>query len=298
MDMEQFNMPIQLLVSGLAIGSIYALVALGFVLIYVSVNVVNFAQGDFTMMGAFVAFTLVVGMGLPVWAGLFLGIIIVGALGYLFQLTVYRPFVKRNKAFLTVMISTLGASMIIQNIFLIIYGPYPQKLPPLFKTETLKVGEIVISVQYLAIICFAVILLILQYLLFEKTRLGKMMQATAQDPNTAKLMGIKVSSMQALTFIYSAAIGGTAGILIAPIFMINHTMGAIIGLKAFAASIIGGLGDVKGAIIGGLMVGVIETFAAAYISGPYKDGFAFLFLIAFLIFRPYGIFGEKVGIKA
>lgn len=296
--MEQFNMPLQLLVSGLAIGSIYALVALGFVLTYVSVNVVNFAQGDFTMMGAFVAFTLVVGAGLPVWAGLLIGIMIVGGIGYLFQLSVYRPFVKRNKAFLPVMISTLGASMIIQNIFLIIYGPYPQKLPPLFSKETIKLGDIVISVQYLTILCCAVILLFLQYLLFEKTRLGKMMQATAQDPTTAKLMGIKVTSMQALTFIYSAALGGTAGILVAPVFMINHTMGAIIGLKAFAASIVGGLGDVKGAIFGGLMIGVIETFAAAYISGPYKDGFAFLFLIIFLIFRPYGIFGEKVGTKA
>lgn len=296
--MELFNMPLQLLVSGMAIGSIYALVALGFVLIYVSVNVVNFAQGEFTMMGAFIAFTLVVSLNLPIWAGLILGTLIVGVIGYLFQLSVYRPFAKRNKAFLAVMISTLGASMIIQNIFLLGYGAVPLKLPPLFAKDTINIGDIVVSIQYLAILCCAIVLLILQYLLFEKTRLGKMMQATAQDPNTAKLMGIKVSYMQALTFIYSAALGGAAGILVAPVFMISHTMGGIIGLKAFAAAIVGGLGDVKGAIIGGLMIGVAETFAAAYISGPYKDGFAFLFLILFLIFRPYGIFGEKVGTKA
>lgn len=291
-------MPLQLLVSGLAMGSIYALVALGFVLVYTSVNVVNFAQGDFTMMGAFITFSLVAGLGLPIWIGLIIGVLLIGLFGYLFQLGVYRPFRDRKKAFLPVMISTLGASMVLQSIFLVIYGPYPRQLPGLFSVDTIKIGSVAISTQYLAILTFALALFMFQYFLFEKTMVGKQMQATAQDPDTAKLMGIRVGRMHALTFIYCTALGGVAGILVAPVFMITHTMGPMIGLKAFAASIVGGLSDVKGAIIGGLAIGVIETFAAAYISGPYKDAFAFLVLVLFLIFRPYGIFGEKVGQKA
>ncbi|MFM1655333.1 branched-chain amino acid ABC transporter permease [Brevibacillus sp. B_LB10_24] len=296
--MDALNMPFQLLVSGLAMGSIYALVALGFVLVYVAVNVVNFAQGDFAMMGAFITFTLVSALGLPIWIGLLVGVIVIGLFGYLFQLGVYRPFRNRKKAFLPVMISTLGASMVLQSVFLLIYGPYPQKLPTLFTVDTIKLGEVAISTQYLAILGFALLLFLFQYIFFEKTMIGKQMQATAQDPDTARLMGINVSRMHAITFIYCTALGGIAGILVAPVFMITHTMGPMIGLKAFASAIVGGLSDVKGAIMGGLAIGVIETFAAAYISGPYKDAFAFLVLVLFLIFRPSGIFGEKVGQKA
>ena len=138
----------------------------------------------------------------------------------------------------------------------------------------------------------------LQYLFFERTLLGKKMQATSQDKEMASLLGISVSTMIMLTFIYSSALGGLAGILVAPIFFVSVGMGSSIALKAFAASIIGGFGDATGAIVGGLALGVVETFGAAYISVPYKDAFAFIVLVVFLLFRPQGLFGEKVAEKA
>jgi len=143
-----------------------------------------------------------------------------------------------------------------------------------------------------------VVAVALQYLFFERTLLGKKLQAVSQDKEMASLLGIPVASMIVLTFVYSATVGGLAGILVAPILFVSVQMGASIALKAFAASIIGGFGDVTGAIVGGLALGVIETFGAAYISVPYKDGFAFLVLFVFLLFRPQGIFGERVAEKA
>jgi branched-chain amino acid transport system permease protein len=148
------------------------------------------------------------------------------------------------------------------------------------------------------IIAVTIVLVAFQYWFFEHTLLGKKLQATSQDKEMASLLGIPVSAMIMLTFVYSALLGGIAGILVAPVLFVSIQMGATIALKAFAATIIGGFGDVAGAIIGGLALGVIETFGAAYVSVPYKDGFAFLVLVLFLIFRPQGLFGERVAEKA
>ena len=152
--------------------------------------------------------------------------------------------------------------------------------------------------QYLLIIAVTIVLVIFNYWFFEHTMLGKKLQAVSQDKEMASLLGISVSTMIMITFIYSAVLGGLAGILVAPILFGSIQMGSTIALKAFAATIIGGFGDVTGAIIGGLSLGIIETFGAAYVSVPYKDGFAFLVLVLFLIFRPQGIFGERVAEKA
>jgi len=290
---------LQLFIDGLAMGSIYALVALGFVLVYVAVNVVNFAQGDFLMVGAFISLSLY-SSGLPIWFALIAAVLVMGLFGFLFQLGVYRPFRNRSKAFLPVMISTLGASLFFQSLFLVIYGPEPKTLPPLLGDEPIHIKSLglTLSSQSIVILVFAIALFAFQFYLFEKTNLGKKMQATAQDPDTARLMGIKVSKMHGLTFIYCTALGGIAGILLAPLFTLTPIIGPMFGLKAFAAAIVGGFSDAKGAIIGGLAIGVIETFGAYYGSGAYMDAYAFIVLVLFLIFRPYGIFGEKIGTKA
>ena len=159
-------------------------------------------------------------------------------------------------------------------------------------------GPVYLDSQYLLIIAVTIALVILNYWFFEHTMLGKKLQATSQDKEMASLLGISVSTMIMITFIYSAVLGGLAGILVAPILFVSIQMGATIALKAFAATIIGGFGDVTGAIIGGIALGIIETFGAAYVSVPYKDAFAFLVLILFLVFRPQGIFGERVAEKA
>ena len=216
--------------------------------------------------------------------------------GVVFNLGVYYPL--RNRTFLPVIIATIGASIFLSNSVLALYGPQPQVLSPWFDTQGLQVGPVYLDTQYLLILVVTLILVAFNFWFFEHTLLGKKLQATSQDKEMAALLGIPVATMIMLTFVYSALLAGVAGILVAPILFVSIQMGSTIALKAFAATIIGGFGDVKGAILGGLALGIIETFGAAYISVPYKDGFAFLVLVAFLIFRPQGIFGERVAEKA
>jgi branched-chain amino acid transport system permease protein len=286
---------VQVLFAGLALGSIYALVALGFVLIVRATNVVNFAQGDFAMAGGF-AMVAFLGTGLPYWLAFVLALVVLGVLGVIFALGVYYPL--RNRSFLPVIISTLGASIFMQNTAQYIFGPQPRAMHRLFNAPGIDVGGVFMDTQYLAILGFTAIAVTFQYVLFEHTMLGKKLQATSQDKDMARLVGIPVAGMIAFTFFYSAVLGGLAGALVSPILFVSIGMGSIIALKAFAAAIIGGFGDITGAILGGLLLGVVESFGAQYISVAYKDAFAFMLLFLFLMLRPQGIFGEKISEKA
>lgn len=289
----------QLLVAGLAIGGVYALVALGIVLIYRATNVVNFAQGEFSMLGAYALFILWQGAGLPYLPALLVALVVIAILGLLFAYGVYYPL--RTRSFLPVIIATIGASIMFQNGALALFDPTPKKVAPIISgsaTGGFTLGGVFFDYQYIVLLAVTVVLVAFQYFFFEYTLLGKKMQATSQDKDMAQLVGIPVALMIALTFVYSALLGGLSGMLVAPIFFVTHKMGATLGLKAFAATITGGFGDVRGAIIGGLALGVIETFASAMVSQVYKDAFAFLVLVVFLLFRPQGIFGEKVAEKA
>jgi branched-chain amino acid transport system permease protein len=289
------DLVLQLLFTGIGIGAVYALVALGFVLIFRATNVVNFAQGEFSMVAAYLM-VVCVELGLPYWLSFVIALAGMALLGVVFNLGVYYPL--RHRTYLPVIIATIGASILLSNSVLAIYGPQPQVLQGWFDTPGIQLGPVYLDSQYLLIIGVTILLVLFNFWFFEKTLLGKKLQATSQDKEMASLLGISVSPMIMITFIYSAVLGGLAGILVAPVLFVSIQMGSTIALKAFAATIIGGFGDVAGAIVGGLALGVIETFGAAYISVPYKDGFAFLVLIAFLVFRPQGIFGERVAEKA
>lgn len=294
--MSALAVNLQILFSGLALGAIYALVALGFVLIIRATNVVNFAQGDFAMLGAYAMTTMFTVLHLPYWLSVILALITMTVIGIVFNYGVYYPL--RNRSFLPVLISTLGASIFMQNTVLAVYGPQPRPLDKVIDIQGLQFGGVFLDSQYLVILVVTVAAVAFQYFFFEHTLIGKKLQATSQDKDMARLLGIPVAWMIAITFIYSATLGGLAGILVAPVLFVSIGMGSTIALKAFAATIIGGFGDVRGAIVGGLLLGVVESFAAAYISVPYKDAFAFLLLFIFLLFRPQGIFGEKVAEKA
>jgi branched-chain amino acid transport system permease protein len=287
---------LQLLFQGIGIGSVYALVALGFVLIFRATNVVNFAQGEFSMVAAFLMVVCAVDLGWPYWVSFLVALAGMALLGAVFNLGVYYPL--RHRTYLPVIISTIGASILLTNSTLAIYGPQPQMLPGWFDNPGFQAGGVYLDSQYLLIIAVTMALVAFQYWFFEHTLLGKKLQATSQDKEMAGLLGIPVATMIMITFVYSALLGGIAGILVAPILFVSVQMGSAIALKAFAATIIGGFGDVAGAIIGGLSLGVIETFGAAYVSVPYKDGFAFLVLVIFLVLRPQGLFGERVAEKA
>ncbi|MDR3589777.1 MAG: branched-chain amino acid ABC transporter permease [Negativicutes bacterium] len=285
----------QLLLNGLAMGAIYALVALGIVVIANAVNVVNFAQGENVMLGAYVAAMLTLTFHLPLLSSYLVSIVLLALYGYVFQKVAYFPL--RKKPAITVIVSTIGVSMFLKNIARIIWGPQPIFFPGLFGENTIQLGSIFVDPQNLLIIGVTTGLVVFQYYFFGKTPLGRQMQATAQDQEAAALMGIKVSRMIAWTFIYSSTLAAAAGVLLAPIFFVSADMGGSLGLKAFAASIIGGFGSVPGAIIGGLFLGVLEIFGAAYVSSLYKDAFAFIVLILILAFMPRGLFGEKISTK-
>jgi branched-chain amino acid transport system permease protein len=286
----------QLLFTGIGIGSIYAMVALGFVLLIRSCNVVNFAQGEFSMLGAYFMAILFLNFGVPYLVALVLAVALMTVFGIVFGRITYWPL--RDRGQIPVIISTIGASILLTNLILATYGPRPTPLPGLFGGAGFMAGSVYVDSQYLSIIAITVLLVSLQYLIFEKTMVGKKIQATSQDRETASLLGIPVVVMIYGIFAYSAALGGLAGILISPILFVSVGIGAIVGVKAFAANIIGGFGSIPGAIFGGIIIGIAETLGAAYISVPYKDAFAFLILIAVLLVRPQGLFGERIAEKA
>lgn len=287
---------LQLLFTGLGIGAIYALVALGFVLLIRAANVVNFAQGQFSMVGAYFLVLALNLFNIPYPLAILISVALMAVFGVIFAGATYWPL--RHRGGLPVIISTIGASIFLENIVLALYGPSPEVLPGLFDSPGIQVGPVFMDSQYLSILVSAALLVGLQYLIFEKTLLGKKLQATSQDKEMASLLGIPVAFMILITFAYSSALGGLAGILVAPILFVSVGMGGLIALKAFAANIIGGYGSIPGAILGGLMLGVAETLGASYISVPYKDAFAFAMLLIFLAVRPQGLFGEKISEKA
>jgi branched-chain amino acid transport system permease protein len=296
----------QLLINGLAIGSIYALVALGFVLIYNAVGVVNFAQGDFVMLPSYVAisflaptvavFGVQMHLQLPPLVVYLLVIALMTAFALLFNRIAYYPL--RDRGWMPVVISTIGVSIFLRNFAQLTWGSQPLSFPSPFATDTIDFGGLHVRPQDLLIIAVTVLLIAFQYVLFEKTALGKQMQATAQDRTTARLLGIRVGRVVAFTFVYSVLLGTISGLLVAPVFTVTKEMGGLIALKAFAASIVGGFGNIPGAIIGGLAIGVVETFGGFYISSAYTDAIAFVMLIAVLLVRPQGLFGERVAEKA
>ncbi len=287
---------LQLLFTGLGIGAVYAMVSLGFVLLIRAANVVNFAQGEFSMLGAYAMVILFSGLGVPYWLSFILTVVLMAAFGMIFAGVAYWPL--RHRGQMPVIISTIGASILLSNLVLALYGPSPQALPGLFDNPGFLVGEVFLDSQYLSIIVAAILLVGLQYLIFEKTLLGKKLQATSQDKEMASLLGIPVALMVLITFAYSAAIGGVAGVLVAPALFVSVGMGALVSLKAFAANIIGGFGSIPGAILGGLSLGIAESLGAGYISVPYKDAFGFAMLLIFLLVRPQGLFGERIAEKA
>jgi len=287
---------LQMLTAGLAMGSIYSLVALGFVLIFNAVGVVNFAQGEFVMVPGFIAVWLIEILKIPFSLTYLITIVFMGIFGIVFQRIAYYPL--RNRTYLPVVICTIGVGIFLRNGAQILFGAEPLLMPRPTPPNVLNLAGVFVDPQYVVIIVCLGALLVLQYFFFEKTMLGKKMQATAQDKDMARLLGIRVSTMIAITFAYSSILGAVAGILVGPIFYVTKEMGGMLGLKAFCSTIVGGFGNVRGAIVGGLFLGVVEVFAAFYISSGYRDAFAFIILILVLLIRPQGFFGEKIAEKA
>lgn len=282
--------------NGLAIGCIYALMALGFVLVYEATGVVNFAAGQMVVIGAFFGLTGVAALGQAPIPGYLFALLSMMVLGVLFFYFVYRPL--QNSPVVTIIVGTIAVGIVIQNLILITWGPLPQRLASPFGVAPFSIGPLVVSSHVLAVILLTAIVVTLLALLLYRTGLGAQMRAVAQDVEAARLMGINAGQVYALTWALAGALAGTGGLLMGPVWFVDASMGDALALKAFAATIIGGFGSVPGAILGGVLVGLTESLSAGYISSTYKDAIVFLVMIGFLLLRPQGIFGEYSGDRA
>ncbi len=281
---------IQYLITGLTVGSIYAMVAIGFNIIYNVTEIINLAQGEFVMLGGLVMVFLNAVAGIPLLLAFPLTIIIVSLVGMLLDRLAIRPI--RQPSVLTLIIATIAASIIIKGAAMFIWGKDPYDLAAFSGRNPIHVLGAVIQPQYFWVIGFLIITVILLTLFFEKTILGKAMSACADNPDAASLVGINVKRMILLSFSLSAAIGAVAGITVTPISLMEYDRGAMLAIKGFGAVVLGGLGSFPGAILGGLILGTIESFGAGLVSSGYKDAFALIVLLAVLFIRPSGLLGS------
>lgn len=281
----------QLLANGVIIGATYALVAIGLTLIFGMMRVVNFAHGEFYMLGAYVAVSAASEFHLGYFAALPIAIVTISIVGLLFERVFLRPL--RNADILSTALVTIGLSIFFQNTALVIWGPKPGQVVDPFGGATLLVAGIGVTEIRLFTVAVAIAAMVALGLLLKYTKFGRMMRATFQDRDAAALQGIEVDRVFSLSFVIGAALASLAGALLSAVFVVSPDMGNMANLKSFAVVILGGLGNVPGAVAGGFLLGLAESFGAGYISTGYKDGISFLLLIIILLIRPYGLFGRE-----
>jgi branched-chain amino acid transport system permease protein len=281
---------IQLLVSGLATGAIYALIAVGFTLLWQTSQTINFAQGEFVMLPAFFILAAM-NAGAPFWLAALMGIALsIIVLGLMFKVIIVDPMLKYGV--LPLVISTIALSIFLKEGAKVFYSSQAQPFPALVPATDVHVFDAVVSTQSLAVLAVAIVTVAALHLLLHKTRLGRCMQATAQNPTLARILGIPVQRMVLLTFLLNGALVALASILISPIYLAKFTNGETLGLAAFLAAVIGGFNQVRGAILGGVILGVLDNLSAAYISSQYRGAFPLLILIAIILWRPQGLLGR------
>ena len=280
---------LQFVFSGLTVGAIYALVALGFTLIYNASDIINFAQGEFVMLGGMMTvFVALAGVPLPLAA--LIAIAVTTAVGLALHRFAIEP--ARGASPVALIMITIGASVFLRGVAQIIFDKRFHSLPALFGADPIKFGGAAILPQSLVVLAGATVIVVLLWLLVERTLLGKAVIATAANRLAARLVGVNTRHIVDFSFAISAAIGAIAGILITPIALTSYDAGTLLALKGFAAAMLGGIGSALGAVIGGLLIGMIEALSAGYLSSNYKDAVAFLIILVVLIAMPQGLFGR------
>jgi len=283
----------QLLVTGITMGSVYALIALGFVTIYRSSRIVNMAQGSFVMFGALFAFSMFQELGLPYWLAAIIGTILVVIVAVMMWQIVLKPVLKIS--LVTMILCTVALSLLFENLSLVRYGGYTKTLPAFGGDHTIQVGGVYVNVQSLYIIGITIVVLVVLYFLNNRTTLGKRMSATATNPMAASLSGINVARMITISFIISAAIGAIGGVAISSyVGGISYASGGIYGMMGFIAAVLGGWGSSTGAVVGGLILGIVQALATGIVPAGYKNVVAFIILLIVLYFRPQGLLGRRV----
>ena len=305
---------LQQIINGLVLGSMYALVALGYTMVYGIIGLINFAHGDVLMVGALTSWTVIGWMtsastGLPTWMILFLATVIAmvvcATLNFSIEKLAYRPL--RNSNRLAPLITAIGMSLLLQTFAMIIWAPNPKSYPSMLSRSPIEVGGAVISVTQVVILATTAVTLAFLMWLVNRTNLGRAMRATAENPRVAALMGIKPDTVISATFIIGAMLAAIAGVMWASNYgTVQHAMGFMPGLKAFVAAVMGGIGNLAGAVVGGIALGLIESLGAGYLGkltggvlgSQYTDIFAFIVLAIVLTLRPSGLLGERVADRA
>lgn len=288
---------IQQIINGLSLGFVYALIAIGYTMVYGIIGLINFAHGDIYMVGAYFGFLASTYLKLPFIPTLLIAMIGAALLGVIIEKIAYKPL--RNSPKISLLITAIAISLLLENVVKLIMGSdaqtYPDKLLP---QHMIKLGELTIDSRKLIIILVSIVLvIILQYVVF-RTKTGKAMRAASFDKDAAALMGINVNSIISITFAIGSALAGAAGVLVGILYSgIDPYLGIMPGLKAFVAAVLGGIGIIPGALFGGLIMGLVETFSRAYISSSYTDAIAFSILIIILIIKPSGLLGKKTSEK-
>ncbi len=282
---------LQQLVQGLALGSIYGLIAIGYVLIYNTWGVLNFAQGDMVMVGAFTALIAYTYIGLPMWLAIPTAVLMCIVIGYLIELCAFRPLINAENQ--RRLIATIGVGIFLRNLIQIIFGADAFSFPSIFGNKAINIGGLMVVPQDIWNTVIGILLVVLLMLFLKKTRIGKAMRATAQDREAARLMGVNVRQCMSLTFVLSSAIGGFAGILLSPKYFVIASLGLTFGNKGFAAALFGGIASNAGSMVGGITLGILESLAATYGSSTWQTAIAFLVLFLTLIVKPSGIMGKK-----
>ena len=303
---------IQQIINGLTLGAVYAVVALGYTMVYGIIQLINFAHGEVVMVGAMVAFSVISALapaGLPpllvVSVAVVCAVPVCMLLGYAMERIAYRPL--RGAPRLAPLITAIGVSIVLQHVAMMIWSRNPLAFPQIIKAELFHIGGATISSVQIAIIVISVAMMAGLAFMVYRTRLGTAMRATAQNPAVAGLMGVDPNRIISFTFVVGAGLAAVAGVMVASYYGIAHyTMGSQLGLKAFCAAVLGGIGNLPGAMLGGVLLGLVESLGAGYIGdltgnifgSNYQDVFAFIVLILVLVFRPSGLLGERVGDRA
>lgn len=293
---------IQTLIVGLRLGSIYALIALGYTMVYGIIRLINFAHGDFIMVGGYtMIFTIpmVVALGLPAWSSAVIAIVTCAAVGVCTELVAYRPIRKKGTS-MTALITAIAVSMILENLAQSIpaIGPNPIVASQIFSTGGFTIAGVTMEWTTVYTIVISAVVMVALYTFTQKTRMGRAMRCVSENKNAATLMGINVNSTIVLTFSIGSGLAAIAALMyMAQYPKVYTTMGVVLGLKAFIAAVLGGIGIIPGAMMGGMIIGLVESFTTSYVSSSLADTFVFLILIVVLIIKPAGILGKNVGEK-
>lgn len=287
---------LQQLINGLALGSVYALLALGYTMVYGIIQLINFAHGEIYMIGAFSGFYCASTLHLPLIPTLLVAMVVSALAGIIIEKIAYKPL--RNSPRIALLITAIGVSLFLQNAMRLLVGSNPKPFPDLINAGSINLGPIQIEVKTILMFGISALLVILLQFIVYKTKVGKAMRASSQDMEAASLMGINVNNTISITFAIGSALAGIAGVLVAISYpSITPYMGAMPGLKAFVAAVLGGIGSIPGALVGGIAIGLLETFSKAYISTNFSDAIVFSILIIILLIKPSGLLGKKANVK-